>query len=152
MCCFEIHSHYLPWALQPTQSTHWQWIALSHSFLAVGEDRKIAAHAKACRSAGVSFIPLMAETIGGWSDKASDTNKCIGCLQGQRLGISVAKSTTHLFQRLACLPLEGECSYVGEKNPNQAPRGGWSCIVFLITLFFFCLLTYFTFPSISVCG
>ena len=35
----------------------------------VGEDRKRAAHAEACHSVGVSFIPLVVESLGGWSDQ-----------------------------------------------------------------------------------
>ena len=72
--------------------------------LAVGEERKLAAHAEACRSVGVTFIPLVAESIGGWSDWAEETIRDIGRLQGQRLGIPPAEATSHLFQRLAiCL-------------------------------------------------
>ena len=72
--------------------------------LAIGEERKLAAHAEACRSVGVTFIPLVAESIGGWSDWAEETIRDIGRLQGQRLGIPPADATSHLFQRLAiCL-------------------------------------------------
>ena len=55
--------------------------------LRVGEERKIAAHAEACRTVGVSFVPLVVESLGGWSDEASDTIANIGRLLGQRLGI-----------------------------------------------------------------
>ncbi len=69
--------------------------------LVVGEERKMKAHAEACRSVGVSFIPLVVESIGGWSERAADTIKSFGRLMGQRLGIPSADSTTHLFQRLS---------------------------------------------------
>ncbi len=78
--------------------------------LSVGEDRKAAAHAEACRSVGVAFIPLVAETLGGWSNRASDTIKDIGRLQGQRLGIPPADSITHLVQRLAIFLWRGNAS------------------------------------------
>ena len=72
--------------------------------LVVGEERKLAAHAEACRSVGVTFIPLVAESIGGWSDWAEETIRDIGRLQGRHLGIPPAEATSHLFQRLAiCL-------------------------------------------------
>ena len=45
---------------------------LGHA-LSVGEDRKIAAHTTSCRSVGVSFILLIVETLGGWSDQALET-------------------------------------------------------------------------------
>ena len=69
--------------------------------LSVGKERKMAAHAEACRSVGMSFNPLVVESIGGWSDQAADTIQSFGRLLGQRLGIPPADSTTHLFQRLA---------------------------------------------------
>lgn len=69
--------------------------------LRVGEERKIAAHAEACRTVGVSFVPLVVESLGGWSDEASDTIANIGRLLGQRLGIPPSESTRHLFQKRA---------------------------------------------------
>ena len=89
--------------------------------LLVGEGRKISAHAAPCASVGVSFIPLMVETLGGWSDKASDTIRSIGQLQGQRLGISPADTTTHLFQRLAiCLWRENAAMWI-RRMPISIP-------------------------------
>ena len=71
-----------------------------HALLLDGE-RKLSAHAEACRSVGVSFIPLVMESLGGCSDEAADTISSIGRLMGQRLGISPAESTRHLFQKCA---------------------------------------------------
>ena len=68
--------------------------------LRVGEMRKMSAHAESCRSVGVLFVPLVIESLGGWSDEASRTITSIGRLQGQRLGIPPSDSTRHLFQRL----------------------------------------------------
>ena len=67
--------------------------------LTVGEQRKVAAHAAACHAVGVSFVPLVFETLGGMSELASTTVSRIGRLLGQRLGISPADTTRHLFQR-----------------------------------------------------
>ena len=69
--------------------------------LRVGEERKMAAHAGPCRAAGVTFIPLVVESLGGWSEEAIYTIKSIGRLQGQRLGIPPPETTRHLFQRLS---------------------------------------------------
>ena len=64
----------------------------------------MAAHAEACRSVGVTFVPLVVESLGGWSETAVHSIKSIGRQLGQRLGIPPADSTTHLFQRLSiCL-------------------------------------------------
>ena len=64
----------------------------------------MAAHAEACRSVGVTFVPLVVESLGGWSETAVHSIKSIGRQLGQRLGIPPTDSTTHLFQRLSiCL-------------------------------------------------
>ena len=60
-----------------------------------------AAHAEECRSIGISFVPMVVESLGGWSESAIHTITAIGRLQGQRLGIPPAECTRHLFQRLA---------------------------------------------------
>ena len=98
--------------------------------LSVGEERKRAAHAEACHSVGVSFIPLVIESLGGWSDQAADTIRCFGRLLGQRLGTDIADTATHLFQRLSirlwlpsrlCSPLLLQTARIGmlEKDPSQ---------------------------------
>ena len=69
--------------------------------LEIGEGRKMAAHAEECREIGISFVPLVVETLGGWCEGAVHTIRDIGKLQGLRLGISPAESTRHLFQHLA---------------------------------------------------
>ena len=60
-----------------------------------GEERKMVSNVGACRAAGVTFIPLVVESLGGWSKEAIQT---IGRLQGQRLGIPPPETTRHLFQ------------------------------------------------------
>ena len=69
--------------------------------LSVGEERKRAAHSEACHAVGVTFIPMVVETLGGWGEEAALTVKIIGQLQGLRLRIPPAQATRHLFQRLA---------------------------------------------------
>ena len=41
--------------------------------LAVGENRKMTMHASHCQAVGVSFVPLVIESLGGWSDLAVKT-------------------------------------------------------------------------------
>ena len=55
----------------------------------------------ACHSVGISFIPLVVESLGGWNCEAMETVKAIGCLQGQRLGLPPTGTFSHLFQQLA---------------------------------------------------
>ena len=50
--------------------------------------KKMSAHAAPCRAVGVFFIPLAIESLGGWSELAAKSISRIGCLLGQRLGMS----------------------------------------------------------------
>ena len=57
----------------------------------------MAAHAEACRAVGGLFVPLVVESVGGWSDEAIYTIASIGRFQGQRFGIPPSESIRHLF-------------------------------------------------------
>ena len=75
--------------------------------LRVREERKMAAHAEFCRAVGVLFVPLVVESMGGWSDEAIHP---IVRLQGQRLGIPQSESIRHLFQLLAISLWKGKAT------------------------------------------
>ena len=51
--------------------------------LKVAEARKMAAHNADCRAIGVAFVPIVAETLGGWSKDSIAQISKIGCLVGQ---------------------------------------------------------------------
>ena len=75
-------------------------ISQGHALL-VGEERKLTAHADACQAVGVSFIPLVVETLGGMSSSSVSTLACLRRLLGQHLGIPPADSIRHPLQRCA---------------------------------------------------
>ena len=79
--------------------------------LSVGKERKMAAHAASCRAVGISFIPLVVESLGGWSELAAETLRRVGRLLGQRLGISPSITTCHLFQRCSVSLWRGMLHY-----------------------------------------
>ncbi len=110
--------------------------------LQVGEDRKMAAHAGACRAIGVIFIPLVVESLGGWSQEDTQTIVCISRLQGQRLGIPPANSTRHLFQRLAISLWRGNASlWIRRQSTRSATVDGdlsHSLHLFFASLSFIC--------------
>ena len=89
---------------------------LGHS-LQVGEERKMAAHAEFCRAVGVLFVPLVVESVGGWSDEAIHPIASIGRLQVQRLGIPPSESIRHLFQRLAISLWKGSATLWIRRRP-----------------------------------
>ena len=88
-----------------------------------GEERKMSAHAEACRSAGVLFIPLVAKFLGCWSEEVINTIKSIGRLQVQRLyiGIPPSKSICHLLQRLVVSLWRGNAAlWIHSKSTSTA--------------------------------
>ena len=50
--------------------------------LGVGEERKLLISVLKCYSAGVSLVPLVVETLGGWNCDTVEAIKAIGHLQG----------------------------------------------------------------------
>ena len=83
----------------------------------VGEQRKVAA-----KKAGINFIPIVVETLGGWSSEAIQTITDIGRLQGQRLGITPGESIRHLFQRLAISLWRGNATLWINRKSTSPPR------------------------------
>ena len=90
--------------------------------LAVGKERKMAAHSAACHSVGVSFIPLVVEALGGWDEEAVATIRSVGRLLGQRVGIPPAESSRHLFQRLAIALWRGNAALWIHRLPSRPPE------------------------------
>ena len=90
--------------------------------LLVAEERKLAAHGAFCQAAGISFIPLAFETLGGMSDTTADTITSLGRLIGQRFGISPSESSRQLFQRLAISLWRGNATAWIHRCPPPAPN------------------------------
>ena len=86
------------------------------------EYRKMALHASACRSVGVSFLPLMVESLGGWSELAYKTISNIGRHLGQRLGVPPSDSIQHLFQKCSVALWRGNASLWLHRFPSVSPH------------------------------
>ena len=68
--------------------------------LDVEEERKLASPLSACHFIGISFVPLVVRSFGGWSCEAVETIRVIGHLQGQQLGLPISETISHSFQQL----------------------------------------------------
>ena len=115
--------------------------SVSGYVLSVAKERKVAAHSEACQSAGVSFVPMVVETLGGWDEEAVRTITAIGRSQGQRLGIPPSDSTRHLFQRLTVSLWRGmpACGSVALRCIllQLTDRADFSVFVFVFLCLFF---------------
>ena len=93
-------------------------VATQGHALRVEEERKMATHNEACLSVGVVFIPLVVESLGGWSEEAVHNITRIGRLLWQCTGAPPTETTRHLFQRLhAHLIVERQCFHVDSEAP-----------------------------------
>ena len=66
--------------------------------LHVAEARKFATHGASCQAAGISFIPLAIESLGGLSDTTAETLSSIGRLIGQRFGVPPLNRPVSFFK------------------------------------------------------
>ena len=92
--------------------------------LQVGVQRKLASHLSACRSAGVDFIPVVAETLGGL---AEDSIAIIRSL-GKAISQSHHPGRFYLHQtplsQSRCCPVAGECMPLAASPPHSSPLRG----------------------------
>ena len=89
--------------------------------LQIGEQRKLTGHLDECSSAGIDFIPLVVETLGGWSARATEVISQLGRLMASRSGSSPSDSTRHLFQRLAICLWRGNAAMWAVRLPTTTP-------------------------------
>ena len=94
----------------------------------------MAAHAGACRAAGVSFIPLVVESLGGWSYEAIQTIKSIGRLQ-TTLGASSTGHYPTSFPASSHRTVERECVAVGQAAASPFSNDRWTCLTFVFSCF-----------------
>ena len=90
----------------------------SHA-LGFGVRRKLISNLPACHLAGVDFIPIVVETLGGWCPDAISTIRLIGRALGQRLNSTNTVDTTkHLFGRLAIALWRGNAGLWMHRHPT----------------------------------
>ena len=114
-----------------------------------GRGRKMAAHNAKCRGAGVSFVPLAVELLGGWSHEAALQISRIGRLVGQRLGTTPAEAVSHLFQRLSICLWRGNAPMWARRLPSHSAWTDGNIFLFSFFCLLFCLvLSCFVFVTV----
>ena len=81
---------------------------------------KMTMHGEACRLAGMVFLPLPVETLGGWHDQTVSLVKRLGLPWPGRQEESEA--IRHFSQRMAILLAKGNASLLLNRVPNFAPQ------------------------------
>ena len=90
--------------------------------LDVGVSRKLGSHLSDCRSVGMDFIPLVAETLGGLAKDTIRMTRAIGKALGKRTNPDdPSTSTKHLFGRLAIALWRGNACCWIHRTPLTHP-------------------------------
>ena len=91
--------------------------------LNVGVQRKLSSHLASCRSAGVEFVPVVAETLGGLAEDTIRTVRAIGRAIAQRASSpsDTSTATTQLFRRLAISLWRGNACLWLHRQPPLPP-------------------------------
>ena len=80
-------------------------------------DRKMAAAAEECRQQGIVFLPLAAESVGGWHQTAEREVKKLGSALARHTGQLEGEAISHLWGRLGMLLQRGNAAILGNRVP-----------------------------------
>ena len=76
---------------------------------------KLDGSEEACRRQGLAFLPLVAETFGGWHPSAQREMKKLGSALTRRTGQDEAEAVSHLWGRLGILLQRGNAAIMGNR-------------------------------------
>ena len=87
--------------------------ALTHRY-----NEKMSKHGEPCRGAGMVFIPMPVETLGGWHEQSSLQVKKIGSALARHTGQEESEAIRHLAQRLSVLLAKGIAALLLNRSPT----------------------------------
>ena len=90
--------------------------------LTVAYDRKMSGAAEACASQGISFIPIVFESLGGIHERAIVEGKKLAAALARHSGQEEGEACRHLFSRLSILLQKGNAAILLNRIP-QYPSG-----------------------------
>ena len=70
-----------------------------------------------CRRQGIAFLPIVAETFGGWHPDAKKEVKKLGATLARHTGQEEGEAVSHLWSRLSILLQRGNAAILGNRNP-----------------------------------
>ena len=78
---------------------------------------KMTKHGEGCRLAGLVFIPLPFETLGGWHEETVTQVKRLGSALARHTGQEESEAIRHVAQRLAVLLAKGNAALLLNRVP-----------------------------------
>ena len=79
--------------------------------------RKVAKHGEMCQQAGVVFIPLPLETLGGWHESTIKEVKKIASALSRQSGANEGETINHAIQRMSVLLIKGNAALLLNRKP-----------------------------------
>ena len=111
--------------------------------LQVGIQCKLASSLSACRSAGIDFIPIVAEALGGLAEDTITTIKAIGQAIANRTNITEqAPTTKHLFGRLTIALWRGNVNLWLHRYPTLPPSLDGIDYIHFLFLFIYLFISF----------
>ena len=80
-------------------------------------ERKMTAAAEDCRQQGIAFLPLAAESLGGWHPTAEREVKKLAAALARNTGRPEGEAAAHLWGRLGVLLQRGNAALLGNRVP-----------------------------------
>ena len=84
-------------------------------------DCKVRGAEEDCRQQGIAFLPLVAESLGGWHPCAEREVKKLGSALARHTGQLESEAIAHLWGRLGILLQRGNAAILGNRVPNFPP-------------------------------
>jgi hypothetical protein len=86
--------------------------------LTVAYNRKVGAVAEACRRQGIAFVPLAAESLGGWHEVAVAELGRLAAALARHTGQPEEEASRHLFGRMSVLLMRGNAALFSNRIPD----------------------------------
>ena len=82
-------------------------------------NRKMREADDICRQQGIKFIPIVAETLGGWDNVAIAEVKKLMAAKVRHLGGDKDEKTKHTFSKLSILLMRGNAAILVNRIPSD---------------------------------
>ena len=80
-------------------------------------ERKMNGAGEESRRQGIAFLPIVAETFGGWHPDAKKEVKKLGAALARHTGQEEGEAVSHLWSRSSILLQRGTAVILGNRNP-----------------------------------
>ena len=86
--------------------------------LTFAHNRKIRGAEEECRRQGISFLPMAAESLGGWHPAAEREVRKLGAALSRHTGQDEEEAQRHLWGRLGILLQRGNAAILANRVPS----------------------------------